>query len=618
MTWRIRILVAVDADSTQTIRSCDIATGPGTGAWNGVTLVGTDPSRAGGSLPPDQDAACIPLPNADISVAKGSPTIGAPDSGGVATATYVVTVTNGGAGEGSYSLADTPAFPAWVHVTAVTVTRTDTVPAGTPFVPVAQGAGYRIADGVVIEPLAEHTYSVAISFTTDASGSDGSTCEPGTPSHGLFNAASLTWNDGTDSGQGCGDLLRVNKDVSTQGAHTLGDTVHYSIAADIPTTTPITAYVLRDVSGDAQGEVGVQFGTLTVSLSNGTALTAKGADPDYVLDIPVYVNGVLQNPQNAVCGGTGADTKFYGYFNVKFTATGMAKLQAAAANHAQVLVSYAATILTGDSELAGEPDTFVNEAQLYPSAVSIADCAPAVDDASYMIGVISVDKFAGDVYDRLRSAGGTVNMSGALLPGATFRIFGSLADAQAQTNPVAIMMSTATGGVPLDPASDGHSLVEGKVTCDYTEIPTKSTGVYVTGELVYGDYWVVETAAPPGYLADPTPTKFAVSLATSWGINGPKSPACAGPDGISGTSDDGTAATVIPVVPVLNTATNSWVTTNDWAIARVTDRRNPAANPVVNQLSATGAQYVWQSAVIGADFTVVGLFFLVLRRRLQV
>jgi hypothetical protein len=192
-------------------------------------------------------------------------------------------------------------------------------------------------------------------------------------------------------------------------------------------------------------------------------------------------------------------------------------------------------------------------------------------------------------------------VSGALLKGAQFRIYGSQADALARTNPVGIKESTTTGYRYLDGSTDaqaaadpdtyGHAMIPGFVTCNYEEHPDASLGVYISGELAYGKYWVVETAAPAGYILDSTPHAFWVTdgtvldpsdpsglanggVATSWGINGPRSPAC--------TAPGATASTPIPVTPIVTgynptTGAGAWTTTNDWAIARVINAVTPVA-----------------------------------------
>jgi hypothetical protein len=326
----------------------------------------------------------------------------------------------------------------------------------------------------------------------------------------------------------------------------------------------------------------------------------------FELFITTYTDGVMDELNRALCFGESVlDTDYYGYFNIVFRTDGFEALEGAGAD-TRVVISYDATIVTGDADPASAADTFVNDAQLYPSATALTDCAPIIDDASYQIGVVSVDKFDRDVYDLLQARGGAVDMTNALLSGATFRVYDSLANAQARTSPVAMVMSSESGATQVNPA-DRFALVEGQVTCDETEIPATGEGVYLTGELVYGDYWVVETTAPSGYQLDATPVKFTVSETTSWGTNGPTAPACAGAD----------ATAEIPVTPRLDTATNTWVTTNDWAVAHVFNTRVPVpvVTPSVQTLPFTGASHVWETGIIGANLLVLGVFFLVLRRR---
>jgi hypothetical protein len=399
----------------------------------------------------------------------------------------------------------------------------------------------------------------------------------------------------------------ITKTVDATGAHTLGDTVRYSIAADIPGAAPLTAYVIRDVSTTDKGQVGVQYDTITVALSAGQPLVAG---TDYVLNRPTFdAAGNVTNPAAAVCAGIQTGLVRYGYFNIQFTAAGLAALASAKAADpaAQVLVKYAATLITGDSGQPGAPDTFTNEAQLYPNQLAIDRCQPRTSDAEFMVGVTSVDKFAGDVLARLTAASGTaVDMSGALLSGAVFRVYASQADALAKANPVAMLKSTDTGSVPVDPASDGYSLVEGVVNCAYQLTPRANTGVYFTGELVYGTYWVVEETAPAGYAVAADPMPFTVDQTTSWGVNGPASPSC---DPNRDAVPEADPNTTITVTPVYNTVTQQWDTTADWPVQRVVDPRatdNSLVDVVVNALAATGAPQWLAATLVAAVVLVAG------------
>jgi hypothetical protein len=239
-----------------------------------------------------------------------------------------------------------------------------------------------------------------------------------------------------------------------------------------------------------------------------------------------------------------------------------------------------------------------------------------------------VDKFAQDKFNALIAGKtGPVDVTSALLTGATFRVYGSLADAQARVNPIAISKSTATGGAPVDPSTDGHSLIEGVANCGYAATPKPGAGTYLTGELVYGTYWVVETAAPAGYQLDSTPHQFVVDETTSWGTNGPLSPSC---DTNQDGTPDATVDTVIATVPLYNPVTRAWDTTNDWAVARVFNQASatppattapatapPAATrPARGGLAGTGIE-VWQllAATLVALGCGIGLIAIQQRRR---
>jgi hypothetical protein len=522
-----------------------------------------------------------------------------------------------------------------------------------------------------------------------------STVIPVTPVVANYGTATQYWDDTNDWSvarfMDAPFVAGITKTVDTSGTHTLGDTVRYTMRADIPDNP--SAYVIRDVVGNDLGIVDPFFpagffgpptyGTplgwnaadaLRVSLSGspGTPLSvapvgvsdplsAAAAGFDYVLNIPQYelrdgvmyidpVTGspILLNAENAVCADAPPQplANKYGYFNIEFTPAGLAKL-AAAGTGQQVVVTYGAEVLTGDfngSQLnvidptnpTGRPDVYTNQAQLYASQAALAACEPVTSTVSFTVGVVSVDKFAGDTLTALTAGkAGAVDVSQALLSGAQFRIYGSLADAQAQRNPIAIRESTAAGHEYLDgsteaqgaadPLGHGHALIPGYVTCNYEEHADNSSGVYITGELAYGDYWIVETRAPAGYVLDSTPVPVTVSAQTSWGINGPQSPACTGPDGKLGTSDDGSATTVIPVRPVVTgyqpaTGTGAWNTVNDWPVHRAIDNRPSAPTDgsviqrAVKALAQTGAR-VWPEVLVVFVAVAFGVGLVLIRRR---
>jgi hypothetical protein len=382
-----------------------------------------------------------------------------------------------------------------------------------------------------------------------------------------------------------GAEVTVDKTVDTSGAHTLGDTVTYTISTGIPNTPALDTYIVRDVSTTDEGNIAVLFPTLAVRLSpDGTAagsLLTEGVDYD-IIKAEFNASGIALAPAQSVCTTTGTDQGF-GYFNIVFNETGRGRLlDAVAANsNARVVISYGATITTGVSGDPDQVDAMTNRAQLYVSTAERLSCTPRSDDATFEVGVAALDKFAAErLVNITRNRTGNVDVSGALLTGATFKVYATLADAQARNDKtVPIMMTTATGRKPVDPATDGRTMVEGAATCDGTLSPQKGTGVYLTGELVYGNYWVVEVGAPTGYALDSTPIPITVSKDTSWSVQAPVSDSC---DSNGDGTPDASGNKPIKITPVYNVNTNTWNAAEDWAVARVINARTtttPSSNP---------------------------------------
>jgi uncharacterized repeat protein (TIGR01451 family) len=211
------------------------------GAYNVATLSG----GATGS-----DAGCAALPGVGaVAVAKGDPVI-ANVSGNQYTATYTVTVNNSGTGAATYTLSDTPGFPA----AGVTLNSLNATTAGGtlgggafPRVNPANNTAQQIsAAGVAIAAGATHTYTVVITFTTSAAAT-ALACN-GSANNGAYNVASIAGTS-TASDAGCANIpapsLSLAKSAPTP-ALAVGVTSTYTLTVTNGGTAAATTAQVRD------------------------------------------------------------------------------------------------------------------------------------------------------------------------------------------------------------------------------------------------------------------------------------------------------------------------------------------------------------------------------------
>jgi fimbrial isopeptide formation D2 family protein len=152
-----------------------------------------------------------------------------------------------------------------------------------------------------------------------------------------------------------------------------------------------------------------------------------------------------------------------GTVEVVFTAAGLAKLEAN--QGAVVSLELATQVLSiGDGSIENVASLLVNDSTSDAEAVT-------------NWGALEIFKYA--IVDGVEEP----------LAGARFQIFTSAADAAALTNPVE---------------------VNGETT-----FTSSSTANIAIGGLTVGDYWVVETVAPVGYLANTTPVPVTIVLGST-------------------------------------------------------------------------------------------------------
>jgi fimbrial isopeptide formation D2 family protein len=251
-------------------------------------------------------------------------------------------------------------------------------------------------------------------------------------------------------------ITRGDKTVNDAASVKLGDTVSWTILADIPDLAVIDGYRIVDPL-DAK----LTYKATTVTLDDGTVLTAG---TDYTLT------------------STGTPTTV----TVDFTTTGLGKL--ATNNTKKVKVVIDTTVNT-----VGDID---NKAYVYPNKASFTITpgqpgGPTVtSDPITKWGNVSLKKVS------------TQNAN-TVLAGATFQVYATQADAQAGTNPISI------SGV-----SSWTTDASGVLTISGLRQSGWANGVAVTPtDPNYRNYWVVETKAPTGYSLLAEPVKVTVGAA---------------------------------------------------------------------------------------------------------
>ncbi len=241
-TYRVNVVASVDGAITLEESDCNVQQGEdGTGFLNGATLTvnGTD----------SDDDACAPAPNTSMTkVLFGDPIVEDDDT---ITSTYVVTVTNTGAGDDVYDLDDELQFGAGITVNTATVANT--APGS-----IVTNAGWdgtgdtEVVAGQAIAAGATHVYVVTVNSTigttTTASGAD-CTLTEGEDGTGLLNGAVLTVNGETAEDDACGTVDPViEMDKTLVGAPVRNADGTWEVTYDIDVTNRIApnAYDLTD------------------------------------------------------------------------------------------------------------------------------------------------------------------------------------------------------------------------------------------------------------------------------------------------------------------------------------------------------------------------------------
>jgi len=317
-----------------------------------VTALGTGPAAA----------ANLTVTAPTVAVAKAAPTIAATATPNQYAASYVVTVSNTGGAAGSYTLTDTPAFPATgVTLNSLNVsTSGGTLGVGT--FPVANPANNTAqtisAAAVAIAPATSHTYTVVITFTTSAAATN-LTCSGILPNNGAFNTATITGSTAANNSN-CGTIPGAASVAVVKTAPTLTGTANpYSVSYSLTVTnngSGTGTYTLTDTPGFAPGLVFVINGA-TVTTTGGTLNV--GASPY------TPVNGIPQQFSTAGLTIVAGATHTYTVTMQFNTSAGATNLSCVAGTPGNGL--YNAANITGSS--SGSSNTCTN-------APGIADLTP--------------------------------------------------------------------------------------------------------------------------------------------------------------------------------------------------------------------------------------------------
>lgn len=240
-------------------------------------------------------------------------------------------------------------------------------------------------------------------------------------------------------------ITTAGKTVEDEGA-AVGDTISWTITGDIPPGGRTDAYRIVDPLDERLGHVGT-----TVSLTDGTALVVG---EHYVLTHDTVTNTVT----------------------VDLTAAGLDLLFEHETAQVQVVID---TVVLESGEIE-------NVASIFPNQPSIDEGNPVdTPPVSSNYGAVTVQK---------------VDQDGDPLPGAQFRLFTSLADAKAGSNPVT-----------RDGVSTWTSATQGLFTIEGLGYSNMVDGVAIDDEADWKHYYLVEVVAPDDYSLLAEPVAFDVT-----------------------------------------------------------------------------------------------------------
>lgn len=233
----------------------------------------------------------------------------------------------------------------------------------------------------------------------------------------------------------------AEKSVEDADAVKIGDTIEWTVLADIPKSQAITRYEIQDVVDPKLELTGA-----VVSLTGAPGVTLVAAD----------YNVSAVNPAT-----------------ITFTQTGRTKLEQAwqtdPNSRVQIVVS---TIVKEIGEISNTATVFVNDSNVGFDTNTV------------------ITKWGNLVLEKVNAKNANTK-----LENAEFQVYLTKADAEAKTNPISIGGSTT-----FKSNSDGIVLIEGLRYSNW-----ENGVAVAEGDANYRWYWIAETTAPEGYemLAQP-------------------------------------------------------------------------------------------------------------------
>lgn|GEM_PF-2765195 len=286
-TFTVTVSAQLDPATLSTDRDCtlDPATEDGTGLLNNATL-------SGPLVDIQEEDACAPLPDPDISIAKtvtsGPTLVGSNDY----DITYDIVVTNAGLGVGQYDLSDDLSFGAGITVVSAAVTSADVATDLSAWV----GAG-AVTTGEAIAGTTEHTYTVTVRANVAAGTlpvERDCTVDPGAGGgSGLLNTAMLSTPFGDPvEAEACEPIpnpdLSIDKTVAAGPTSLGGD--QFRIVYDIVVTNAGDAIGEYDLSDELTfgGGVTIDAATITSADVDVSGSTWDGIATTTVIDdVPI-------------------------------------------------------------------------------------------------------------------------------------------------------------------------------------------------------------------------------------------------------------------------------------------------------------------------------------------
>lgn len=272
-------------------------------------------------------------------------------------------------------------------------------------------------------------------------------------------------------------LITVTKTVQNATDYVVGDTVTWTAEAGIPRVeNPAYDGTNDEFIAPDSFRIDEVFNNAQINLVNGYT---AGNNPGIVVTAgtETLIEGTEYNITPIDTGG----------YRIELTPEGLAKLatQVNADPNAKVTVTIDTTVLT--------PGQITSTTDVYPNANAVTQERPARASAEIRYGNYNFQKLSSD---------STV----ADLSGAEFRVYATVGDAEADTNPLAPVGGGHTGGIWTTNA-------DGEISITGLRYSNWSNGISVSGD-GYVTYYLVETKALDGHQLLAAPVPFVVTAET--------------------------------------------------------------------------------------------------------